>query len=121
MREVAPNVSSLLDPLLAARLLALAGSLEKMSKMTASSIQLAGAEKALFRHLRSQGKAPKFGIIFLSDWIQSAPDHLRGKVARSLAAKLMMAARIDYYSGRNETEKLRKDLEQEIETLRLSK
>ena len=117
MREIAPNFSSLIDELLAARLLAHAGSLERLAKMSASSIQLAGAEKALFRHLRQKGKAPKFGLIFVSDWIQSAPEAQRGKVARVLAAKLMMAARIDCYSGRNEAMRLRKELEEEIATL----
>ena len=117
MRELSPNFASLVDPLLAARLLAMAGSHEKLAKLSSSSIQLLGAEKALFRHLRKQGKAPKFGLIFMSDWIQTAPDHLRGKVARALAAKLMMAIRIDFYSGRDESAKLRKELEQDITTL----
>lgn len=117
MHEIAQNFSSLMDELLAARLLAQAGSLEKMAKMSASTIQLLGAEKALFRHLRNKGKAPKFGLIFMSDWIQAAPENLRGKVARVLASKLMMAARIDYYSGRDESAKLRKDLEEEIASL----
>ncbi|MEM7813551.1 MAG: rRNA biogenesis protein [Candidatus Aenigmatarchaeota archaeon] len=117
MRTLAPNFSSLIDEVLAARLLASAGSLEKLAKMSASTIQLIGAEKALFRHLKRKGKAPKFGLIFMSDWIQAAPEALRGKVARALAAKLMMAARIDYYSGRNESERLRRELEQEIAAL----
>lgn len=120
MRGLTPNFSSLIDELLAARLLAHAGSLEKMAKMSSSTIQLLGAEKALFRHLRKQGKAPKFGLIFMSDWIQAAPERTRGKVARALAAKLMMAARIDYYSGRNEAAKLRSDLEQELAALQKS-
>jgi nucleolar protein 56 len=117
MRELSPNFAALIDPLLAAKLLAHAGSLEKLSKMSASTIQLLGAEKALFRHLRKQGKAPKFGLIFMSDWIQATPDAARGKVARVLAAKLMMAVRIDYYSGRDDAARLRKELEQEIATL----
>jgi len=117
IHEIALNLSAIIDPILAARLLALAGSLEKLSKMPASTIQLIGAEKALFRHLKNRGKSPKFGIIFMSDWIQSAPDHMRGKVARVLASKLMMAARIDYYSGRNESAKLRKELEDDVASL----
>ena len=121
MREIAPNFSSLIDELLAARLLAAAGSLEKLAKMSSSTIQLMGAEKALFRHLKQKGKAPKFGLIFMSDWIQAAPEAQRGKVARVLAAKLMMAARIDCYSGRNESERLRKELEQEIAVLQGAK
>jgi len=61
MKEVARNFSSLIDPLLGARLMALAGSLEKLSRMPASTIQLLGAEKALFRHLHEKGKSPKYG------------------------------------------------------------
>lgn len=116
MREIAPNFSSLLEPLLAARLLALAGSLEKLSKMSASTVQLLGAEKALFRHLRGKGRAPKFGIIYLSDYIQNSSEEKRGKVARILASKLMLAARIDFYSGR-EDQKLKRYLEDEIDKL----
>lgn len=115
VHEIAPNFSSLVDPLLAARLLAAAGSQEKLAKMSASTIQLMGAEKALFRHLRKQGKSPKFGLIFQSHWIQNAPEARRGKVARLLAAKLMMAARIDFYSKRDESEKLKRELKGEIE------
>ena len=112
-KEIMPNVCSVMDPLLATRLLALAGSLEKMSKMTASSIQLLGAEKALFRHLKKQGKSPKYGIIFLDPRIQSAPADKKGKAARILASYLMKAARIDYYSGRKE-ESLKGDVEKEM-------
>jgi nucleolar protein 56 len=113
IREVAPNFSSLIDPLLAARLLALAGSLEKLARMPASTIQLLGAEKALFRHLHKQGRSPKYGILYNSSIIQNAKNEVRGKVARILSAKLMQAARIDFYSGRHE-EKLKKELDEEI-------
>ncbi|MFH1631305.1 MAG: hypothetical protein ABIA21_03765 [Candidatus Aenigmatarchaeota archaeon] len=114
MFQIAPNFTSLIDPTLAAKILALAGSLEKLSKMSASSIQLIGAEKALFRHLRSKGKSPKYGIIFLSGLIQSVSESQRGKVARILAAKLMQAARIDYFSGRDESDRIKKELNSEI-------
>lgn len=114
MREIATNFSSLLDPLLAARVLAAAGSLEKLAKMSASTIQLIGAEKALFRHLRKKGKSPKYGILFMAKQVQLAPEELRGKVARTLAAKLMQAIRIDYFGKRDESARLKKDLEQEL-------
>lgn len=118
MEEIAPNFSSLVDPLLAGRLLAAAGSLEKLARMPASTIQLLGAEKALFRHLHSKGKSPKYGIIYNSPLIQNAPYEQKGKAARLLASKLMMAARIDYYSGRFE-EKLKKELHEELRRLSL--
>jgi nucleolar protein 56 len=116
VREIAPNLSSLVDPILAARLIAQAGSLEKLSRMPASTIQLLGAEKALFRHLHKKGKSPKFGIIFTSSAIQNASADRKGKAARILASKLMLASRIDYYSGRYE-EKLRKELDEELKKL----
>lgn len=115
MKEISPNLSSLVDPLLAARFLAIAGSLEKLAKMPSSTIQLLGAEKALFRHIRNQGKSPKFGIIFLDTRVQNAAN--KGKAARIIASKLMLAARIDFYSKRDESEKLRKDLKEELERL----
>ena len=116
MREIMSNVSSLIDPLLAAKLLAMAGSLEKLAKMPASTIQLLGAEKALFRHLKKKGKSPKFGLIFMDSHIQNAPDDKKGKAARILSSKLMLAARIDFYSGRHE-EKLKDDLEEELKVI----
>lgn len=122
MHVIAPNFSSLIDPLLGAKLLAMAGSLEKLAKMPASTIQLLGAEKALFRHLRSKKKkrerSPKYGLIFLSSLIQNVPKEKQGKVARLLAAKLMLAARIDFYSNRDESAKLKKELQNEIEKTR---
>ncbi len=114
MRDIAPNFSSLVDPVLAARLLAMAGTLERLARMTAPTIQLLGAEKALFRHLKERGKPPKFGILFHSSYVQSAPDDKKGKVARILAAKLMLAARMDYYSKKDESEKLKKDMENDL-------
>ena len=118
MKEVAKNMSVLIDPLLAARLMAYAGSLEKLARMPASTIQLLGAEKALFRHLHTKGKSPKYGMIFNSVLIQRAKNEHKGKVARIISAKLMMAARIDYYSGRDDTEKLKKDMDEELAKVR---
>src|SRR3989338_5332017 len=114
MRDVAPNFSALVDPLLGARLIAAAGSMEKIARMPASTIQLLGAEKALFRHLHQTGKSPKYGIIYNSPLIQNATNEQKGKIARIISSKLMLAARIDYYSGRDDAEKLRKEMEDEI-------
>jgi nucleolar protein 56 len=119
--EAAKNFASLIDPILAARLMAYAGSLEKISRMPASTIQLLGAEKALFRHLHEKGKSPKYGMIYNSTLIQSAPKELKGKVARVLSSKLMLAARIDYYSGRDETEKLKRELGEELKKIGVGK
>lgn len=101
-----PNISALLGAVLAARLLAQAGTLERLAKMPSSTIQLLGAEKALFRALKEnrgnrrgeQPRVPRFGIIFTHPDISGAPDQMRGKIARLLAAKLSVAARMDFYS-----------------------
>ncbi|MBI5332108.1 MAG: hypothetical protein HZB65_00900 [Candidatus Aenigmarchaeota archaeon] len=114
IKELMPNSSSLIDELLLAKIIASAGSIERLARFSASSIQLIGAEKALFRHLRKQGKSPKFGMIFMSSWIQAATDEQKGKIARILSAKLMQSIRIDFYSGRDESQRLRKELEDDI-------
>ncbi len=116
LKKEMPNLYALLGHVLAARLLAAAGSLEKLAKMPASTIQLLGAEKALFRFLRSKGKTkpPKHGIIFLSPYVAKAPKDKRGKIARLLAAKLAMAARMDFYTKENKGEELKKELEEKI-------
>jgi nucleolar protein 56 len=110
--ETMPNFSAVAGPLLGARLLAVAGSLDRLSMMPSSTIQLLGAEKALFRHLRGEGKAPKYGILFGHPLIQQAAKEKKGKVARLVAAKLSMAARLDRFSGKDEGERLRKELEE---------
>ncbi len=111
--EILTNLSSVVDPLLAVRLVAAAGSLEKLAKMPSSTVQLIGAEKALFRHLKKKGKAPKYGILFNDTRISGAPESKRGKIARIISAKLAVAARIDYYSKRLD-ERLKKDIENEL-------
>ena len=118
MREVAPNVTSLVGPTLGARLLSLAGSLEDLAKMPASTIQVLGAEKALFRALRKGGRPPKHGVIFQYPAIHSSPRWQRGKIARALAAKLAIAARIDAFSGRFIGDKLNEELKKRIEEIK---
>ncbi|MFA4820378.1 MAG: hypothetical protein WC613_05485 [Candidatus Aenigmatarchaeota archaeon] len=114
MKEIAHNFSALVDPLIAARLLAAAGSLERLARMPASTIQLLGAEKALFRHMNKGGKSPKYGIIYNSNLIQTANNEHKGKIARILSSKLMLAARIDYYSGRDDAQHLKSEMMDEI-------
>jgi nucleolar protein 56 len=114
MKEIMPNFCALVDPLLASRFLSHVGSMEKLARLPSSAIQLMGSEKALFRHLKNKkkDKSPKFGIIFLSSWVQNAKE--KGKAARLLASKLMIAAKIDFYSGRDESERLKRDLIEEM-------
>ena len=117
MEEIAPNFSYLAGPLLAAKILSRAGSLEKLAKAPASLIQLIGAEKALFRYLHGKGKSPKHGLIYLHPYIQNAKEEDRGKVARVLANKLSLAIRIDYYTKENRKEQLKKDLDEKIKEI----
>ncbi|MGC9009620.1 MAG: C/D box methylation guide ribonucleoprotein complex aNOP56 subunit [Sulfolobales archaeon] len=118
MREVAPNITALVGPTLGARLLSLAGSLEELAKSPASTIQVLGAEKALFRALRTGGKPPKHGVIFQYPEIHRAPRWQRGKIARALATKLAIAARVDFYTGRYIGDKLVESLKQRIEEIK---
>ncbi len=116
-KETIPNLSAVAGPLLAARLLQLAGGLEKISRMPSSTIQLLGAEKSLFRHLKGQGKAPKYGVLFAHPMIQQTSNDTKGKVARLIAAKLSLASRIDAYSERDDGEKIRKELEDQVKKI----
>ncbi|MCC6047219.1 MAG: C/D box methylation guide ribonucleoprotein complex aNOP56 subunit [Desulfurococcaceae archaeon] len=118
MKEVAPNITELVGPLLGARLLSLAGSLADLAKLPASTIQVLGAEKALFRALRTGGKPPKHGVIFQYPDIHRSPKWQRGKIARALATKLAIAARADYYTGRFIADRLRKILEDRIKEVK---
>jgi len=95
--EIMPNVHMLVGGLLAARLLAKAGSLERMAELPASTIQVLGAEKALFAHIKKGVKPPKHGLIFAYPQLMQAPKKKKGKIARLLAAKLAIAARMDYF------------------------
>ena len=118
MKEVAPNVTALVGPLLGARLISLAGSLEELAFLPASTIQVLGAEKALFRALRTGGKPPKHGVIFQYPDIHRSPRWQRGKIARALAAKLAIAAKVDYFTGRYIGDKLKEALRKRIEEIK---
>ncbi len=118
MKEVAPNITALVGPKLGARLLSLAGGLENLAKMPASTIQVLGAEKALFRALRTGGKPPKHGVIFQYPAIHRSPRWQRGKIARALAAKLAIAAKVDFFTGRFIGDKLKEELEKRIEEIK---
>ncbi len=98
LRVMAPNLSSLAGGLLSARLIARAGGLEPLAQMPSSKIQVMGASKALFKHLQFGANPPKHGLIFQHPLVRDSPPRLRGKIARTLAAKLAIAARLDFYS-----------------------
>ncbi|MEM3597122.1 MAG: C/D box methylation guide ribonucleoprotein complex aNOP56 subunit [Candidatus Bathyarchaeia archaeon] len=118
MDEVAPNVKALTGSLLGARLIALAGGLTNLARIPASTIQVIGAEKALFRSLKTGTRPPKHGIIFQHAYLHEAKKWHRGKIARALAGKLAIAARADAFGGRYIGEELKVDLEKRIEEIR---
>ena len=98
MNVVAPNLAALIGDIVGSKLIAKAGSLTNLSKCAASTIQILGAEKALFRALKTKGKTPKYGLIFNSTFIGRAGLKNKGKISRYLANKAAIAARVDSFS-----------------------
>ncbi|MGI0059657.1 MAG: NOP5/NOP56 family protein, partial [Nitrosotalea sp.] len=104
MELVAPNISVILGSAVGARILAKAGSLKRLATMPASTIQVLGAEKALFRALKTGAQPPKHGLLFQHQLVHAAPRWQRGKIARAIAAKAAIGARVDVFgAGRNDT------------------
>jgi len=98
VNTIAPNLTSLVGELVSARLISHAGSLTSLAKYPASTVQILGAEKALFRALKTRGNTPKYGLIFNSSFIGKANAKNKGRISRYLANKCSMAARIDCFS-----------------------
>ncbi len=117
MSEIAPNTSAILGGVLAAKMLSKVGGLEELGRMTASHLQVLGAEKALFRALKTKGKRPKHGLIFLHPLVRGAPKKVRGKIARALANKLAIAARVDATTKRFIGDELSADLQRKVEEI----
>jgi len=99
VNEVAPNTSIVATPIIAAKLISHAGGLKNLSMKPSSTIQLMGAEKALYRHIKTGADPPKYGIILQYPEIGKAPWWQKGKIARTLAAKIAIAARVDNEGG----------------------
>jgi len=98
MGAIAPNLSSLVGEVVGARLISHAGSLTNLSKYPASTVQILGAEKALFRALKTKGNTPKYGLLFHSTFIGRAAAKNKGRISRYLANKCSIASRIDCFS-----------------------
>ncbi|MFH1181526.1 MAG: hypothetical protein V1702_01070 [Candidatus Woesearchaeota archaeon] len=112
MKELCPNIQAVAGTLIGAKLVAIAGSLKKLSEMPASTVQLLGAEKALFRHLRNKSqRVPKYGVLFQHQLVSSAENDARGRVARALADKIAIASKVDYFKGEFVGKKLFEGLE----------
>ncbi len=118
MQKIAPNMTTLVGPLIGARLISLAGSLKELARKPSSTVQVYGAEKALFRSLKTGADPPKHGIIYRVTEVNSAPYWQRGKIARALAGKLSIAARIDAYAERDMGNSLRESFLSRVEEIR---
>lgn len=118
MEEYAPNITALTGPKLGGELISLAGSLEELAKKPASTIQVLGAEKALFKHLNKGTDPPKHGAILQHPYVHQTPKSLRGKVSRAFANKIAIAARLDQFGGEFKGDELKRDLEERIERIK---
>merc|ERR1711959_257338 len=98
MDLVAPNLAALVGEIIGARLISHAGSLTNLAKYPASTVQILGAEKALFRALKTKGNTPKYGLIFHSTFIGRAAQKNKGRISRYLANKASLSSRIDCFS-----------------------
>ncbi|RPD62593.1 Nop-domain-containing protein [Lentinus tigrinus ALCF2SS1-6] len=114
MNDVAPSLTALLGDRIGARLISHAGSLTNLSKYPASTVQILGAEKALFRALKTKGNTPKYGLIYHSSFIGRAGPKYKGRISRFLANKCSIAARIDCYTD-TPTAKFGEALRQQVE------
>ncbi|KAJ8471987.1 hypothetical protein OPV22_026330 [Ensete ventricosum] len=118
MNDIAPNLASLIGEVVGARLISHAGSLSNLAKCPASTLQILGAEKALFRALKTRGNTPKYGLIFHSSFIGRASTKNKGRIARYLANKCSIASRIDCFSEVNTSifgQKLREQVEERLD------
>lgn len=118
VEELCPNMCSLLGGPLSARLISLAGGLDRLSSLPSSTIQLLGAEKAMFRHLKSGKKPPKHGVIFQHPDIHRSPYWQRGNISRALAGKVLIAAKIDCYGGEFRGDLLNEQFKERVEDIK---
>lgn len=110
-KEACPNLAAVAGVTLAAKLISHAGSLKRLAEMPSSTLQILGAEKALFRHIKNKkNRPPKFGLIHEHQLIQKSKKEMYGKVARALADKASIAVRVDYFKGKYMGDKLKKGL-----------
>ncbi|KAK1142175.1 Nucleolar protein 56 [Aspergillus melleus] len=118
MSVVAPNLAALIGEIVGARLISHAGSLTNLSKYPASTVQILGAEKALFRALKTKGNTPKYGLLYHSSFIGRAGPKNKGRISRFLANKCSIASRLDNFSEQPTTkfgEALKKQVEERLD------
>jgi len=122
MNEVCPNLAKVATPTIGARLIALAGGLRELAMLPSSTIQVLGAEKALFKHLTKGTPPPKHGVIFNHPFIQKLPKKQRGAMARTLASKIAIAAKVDAFTpGKLIYDQILKELEERFNELKSGK
>ena len=118
MHVVAPNISKVVGSLIGARLISYASGLQRLAMLPSSTIQILGAEKALFRFKKQGSLPPKHGVIFQHPYINKAVKSERGKIARVLAAKISTAAKADAFTKRDLSKGLKEELEIRIKEIR---
>lgn len=117
MEQVAPNLFALVGGLIGAKLIAKAGSLKKLAFMPASRIQLLGAEKALYRFLKTGEKRPKHGLIFQWNQIRGSKPWNRGKISRVISGKIGISAKVDFFGGEFVADVLSKEIDEKIQEI----
>ncbi|MEM3127221.1 MAG: NOP5/NOP56 family protein [Candidatus Woesearchaeota archaeon] len=115
MKETCPNTQAIAGSTIGAKLLEKAGSLKRLAEFPASTVQLLGAEKALFRHMKTGARPPRFGFLHEHPLISKMKEKEKGKVARALADKISLAAKVDLFGGEKDFGiKVRKQLEEKF-------
>jgi nucleolar protein 56 len=122
VRELAsehlPSLAGLLGPILAARLCVEAHGRARLARLPAGTMQILGAEKAFFNHLKTGSLPPKHGHIFMHPWISRSPRWVRGKIARTVAAKATIAVRCDEFGGEKWSQDAFDAIAERVETIR---
>ena len=113
-----PSLSALLGPLLAARMTVAAHGRSRLSRLPSSTVQVLGAEKAFFAHLRTGSPPPKHGMIFQHPWISRSPRWVRGKISRLVAGKASIAVRVDEHGGKTWGDEEIATVEQAVQAVR---
>ncbi|MBN1941360.1 MAG: hypothetical protein JW772_04225, partial [Candidatus Diapherotrites archaeon] len=122
MNSLAKNFSAVAGAVLGAKLLAEAGNLKNLALMPSSTIQLLGAKKALFRHLKNRkARSPKYGFLYTHALVKTLPGPLKGKMARTISGKLCIAAKADYFGKGDISKNLLQQLEARAKALKESK
>ena len=116
MESIAPNLRLLVGPTLGAKLISHAGGIKRLAMYPSSTVQIMGAEKALFRHLKSGDRPPKYGLIYQHPQVRGAKWWNRGKIARMLAGKISLAVRRDVFT-KTIDENVAEDLKEKIEEI----